>query len=125
MSAAPEPAPARSAREKGALLTLSGLLLVSVVLAVALLSGGEESDEIQVADGMIVDADERAIVFRPDEPIDGQAQIELVVPPDAARELDVPHLVEHATMAEPVRMHYERRGDEYVARAAYDLPGFR
>lgn len=116
----------RTGRERAVLVAIAALLLISLVVAIAVLAGGEGSEGVQTADGMIVDADEQTVIFRPYEPIDGRSQLELAVPLEGRpQELDVAHLQEHAEMGEPVRMHYERSGDGYIARAAYDLPGFR
>ena len=116
-----------SGRQKLTSLGVAGVLLASLVVGIVVFADSDTSDTSQgfeVADGTVVDADEDSVRFRPSDAIDGKTEIELTVPPDDRGEkLDPEHLLYHASTGGAMRIYYERDGDAYIAREAYDLPG--
>jgi hypothetical protein len=114
-----------SRRQKLISVGIAGLLLASLVVGIVVFArDGTGSPGVEVADGTVVDADQDSLLFRPSEPIEGNAEIELAVrPEDRGEKLDPEHLLYHASTGGAMRIYYERDGDEYIAREAYDLPG--
>jgi len=97
--------------------------LVAGIVAFAGDGGDDGGDGLATAEGIVVDADEGALVVELDEPIDGSDRIEFeVLPEDRSAMLTTEHLLYHASSASPIRVRYERDGDSYLAREAFDLP---
>lgn len=106
-------------------LAIAGALLVSLVAGIVVFARGGNggSEALGSAAGMVVDADEEVIVVDLDEPLNGEQRIEFAVPAvDRSGTLDIDHLLVHSERNWPVRIEYERRGETYIARGAYDLP---
>lgn len=117
--------PGISRRRRVVSLSIAGVLLASLIVGIiAFASGGEDDGKaLGSAEGMVVDADEEVIIVDLDRPVDGHDRIEFAVPAvDRSGTLDIEHLLVHAERDWPVRVEYERDGDTYIARGAYDLP---
>jgi hypothetical protein len=112
-------------RQKVVSLCVAGVLLASLVAGIVVFAdGGGDSAGVEVADGTVVDADQDSLLFRPSQPIDGESEIELLVrDEDRGEKLDPEHLLYHASTGGAMRIYYEREGEDYFAREAYDLPG--
>jgi hypothetical protein len=122
--------------ERKGMLFLALLLLVSLVVAAALFSsGGGDGDAVDAAvarpagvaadapfiDGLLTEVRTDRMTIKPEN---GGAPVEMTIPPERARVLDLPHLVQfHQARSEPVRLFYEEDGEVKRAIGAVDLPG--
>jgi hypothetical protein len=121
--------------ERKGLLFLALLLLVSLVAAAALFAGSDSgsagddavvrppgvAEDAPYIDGLLTEVRSDRLTIRPDG---GGDPVELVVPPERARVLDLPHLVNfHQGGNEPVRLFYEEKDGVKRATGAVDLPG--
>jgi hypothetical protein len=120
--------------ERKGMLFLALLLLVSLVVAAALFSGGGGDDGVAggprppgvasdapFVDGLLTEVRTDRLTIKPD---DGGEPVEMTIPPERARLLDLPHLVNfHQARNEPVRLFYEEEGEVRRAVGAVDLPG--
>ena len=117
------------------MLFLALLLLVSLIAAAALLGGKGEtgpgpdavlrppgvSDEAPYIDGILTEVRTDRVTIKPDN---GDDAVEMTVPPEKARILDLPHLVNyHQARDEPLRLYYEKQKGVKRAIGAVDLPG--
>lgn len=129
-----------TSRRRGAYLAAALALLLTLVVPVALLSGGSgESGDGATAtptgasgaassgkvsgpsfEGRIVVAEPTRLVINTAEPIDGQGQFELVVRSQDAAGVDVPHLRVHAAGGLPSRIFYEQEGKTRYAVGQQD-----
>jgi len=121
---APGPAGARRLTLIAIVVALVGSLAVAVVLLAG--PGGEDDDgRLRTAEGVVTEIGDARMTLRVYNPIDGREQLDLAIEPEGASEkLDLEHLTFHAASGNPMRIWFERRGDDYVARDAIDLPGF-
>jgi len=122
--------------ERKGMLFLALLLLVSLVAAAALFSSGGGDGDLSDAsvqrpagvasdapfiDGLLTEVRTDRMTIKPEN---GGAPVELTIPPERARALDLPHLVQfHQARSEPVRLFYEKDGQVNRALGAVDLPG--
>ena len=117
------------------MLFLALLLLASLIAAAALLGGKSDSgpgpdavlrppgvsDGAPYIDGVLTEVRTDRLKIQPSS---GGDAVELTVPPEKARILDLPHLVNyHQARDEPLRIFYEEKGDVKRAIGAVDLPG--
>ena len=126
-----------SSRRRGAYLAAAVALLLALVVPVVLLSGGSDDDGATTTtdasgaassgkvsgpslEGRIVVAEPDRLVINTSEPIDGQGQFELVVRPQDAAGVDVPHLLVHASDGLPSRIYYEQEGKTRYAVGQQD-----
>ena len=112
----------RSRRTKLIALAATVVLLAGAVI-VAVAAGGGEDDSLQYADGVVVHSEEDRLVLRPQEPLDGQEQVEMTILPEDAASVDIEHLQYHQVQGDLFRIWYELRDGTYHARLAEDIPG--
>lgn len=111
-----------SSRDKAIWAGVALFLLASLVVGIVVLADGSDDDDLQAADGVLVEAEDDRLRIDLSQPIDGRDQLELAVQPADRAQLDIPHLRQHARARLPTRVYYGRDGDGYVARRAEDLP---
>ena len=74
-------------------------------------------------DGTLTVDEERRLVMRPFEPLDGRAgEVEFTIRDRDARYFDIAHMQSHSAVAVPTRIYFEKRGERYFARFKEDAP---
>jgi len=121
---APRPAGTRRLTLIAIVVALVGSLAAAVVLFAGA-AGEGDGGGLRAAEGVVTEVGDSRLTMRLYNPIDGREQLDLAIEPEGASEkLDLEHLTFHAASGNPMRIWFERRGDDYVARDAIDLPGF-
>jgi hypothetical protein len=105
------------------------LSLLAAVGLIALFGGGSDEpdkpagvDQLAFVDGTLAVVEQERLVMKPFEPVDGKAEIELVVRPQDAGNFDIAHLQSHSSVAIPTRIYYRREGDTFYAIYKEDAP---
>ena len=73
-------------------------------------------------DGTLVEVEQRRLVMRPFEPLDGRREVAFAIRPRDDRYFDLAHIQSHSSVALPTRIYYERQGGRYYARFKKDAP---
>jgi hypothetical protein len=99
------------------------VLALGALVALALLSSGGGSGsggDVESVDGVLTSVDRDRLVIEATEPVEGKSELELVIRPEDAPQLNLPHLETHAAQRLGTRVYYERSGDRFFAVGAED-----
>ena len=80
-------------------------------------------ESLRYVDGTLTVVEERRLVMRPFEPVDGRrGELEFRIRDGDARYFDIAHMQSHSAVAVPTRIYFEQEGGRYIARFKEDAP---
>lgn len=130
MNAGPHQNEAETQREKKVVALIGGGVALLALIGLILLFGpGDDSgstavdtSELSKVDGTLVVVEDRRLVLRPFQPLDGETEVAFTIREDDVQNFDLAHLQSHSAVALPTRIYYEKDGDTYYAVFKEDAP---
>jgi hypothetical protein len=106
---------------------IAAAALVSFALYLFLGSGGApdpppDLESLHFVDGTLTVVEERRLIMRPFEPLDGRREVAFVIRPRDERYFDIAHMQSHSSVGVPTRIYFEQDGRRYIARFKEDAP---
>ena len=86
-------------------------------------SGEVDTSNAELVDGTLTLVNERRLVMKPFEPLEGDSEVEFTIPEEELEDFDIAHLQSHSAVGLPTRVFYEEDGGGgYVAVLVEDAP---